>query len=317
VRQRGRPQPEAGQPGGLPVLQQVSQAGGGAGVDAGVAVVLGPGQLVQALLARDGGGLGLVEEHHQVTEDVHGLPLAAGPGLPGPDLGHDLRGVGRVARGDEPDVGRARDQLVRHAGVAERGHDRLALRRPRGDRRPLHRKPAALEVDIVQLVPVDEPAGGHVADFRVVLPAVPEPAQHLHVVGGLVEALGDQPLHGRITELVRAQRRDLRRPKWAAASARARSAPGPRPAGAHVVQRGDGLGQVERLRVGGDRGRHEPDVPGDRRGPGRDQHRVQLAPDPVRAGVGLEVVIGLQAQPVLDGEEVQQSALGLLSQLAQ
>ena len=29
---------------------------------------------------------------------------------------------------------------------------------------------------------------------------------------------------------------------------------------------------------------------------------------------GLEVVVGLQVQPVLDGEEVQQAALGLLSQ---
>ena len=44
----------------------------------GVAAVLGPGPLVQALLARDGGGPGLIEEHHQVTEDVQGLPGTAG-----------------------------------------------------------------------------------------------------------------------------------------------------------------------------------------------------------------------------------------------
>ena len=86
MRQCGRAQPEAGQPGGLPVLQQVGQPGGRAGEDAGVAAVLGPGPLVQALLARDGGGLGLVEEHHQVTEDVHGLRGPAGAGLLGPDL---------------------------------------------------------------------------------------------------------------------------------------------------------------------------------------------------------------------------------------
>src|SRR5438552_3208801 len=40
----------------------------------------------------------------------------------------------------------------------------------------------------------------------------------------------------------------------------------------------------------------------------------KAAPDPVRARVGLEVVVGLQIQPVLDGEEVQQAALGLLHQ---
>ena len=45
-------------------------------------------------------------------------------GLLGPDLRHDLGGVGRVARGDEPDVGRA----ARSAGTARR--------RGRGRRRP-------------------------------------------------------------------------------------------------------------------------------------------------------------------------------------
>ena len=109
VRQCGRTQPEAGQPDALPVLQQVGQAGGRTGVDAGVAAVLGPGALVQAPLPGDGGGLGLVEEDDQVTEHVHGLGGAAGAGLPGPDLRHDVRGVGRVARGDEPDVGRTGD----------------------------------------------------------------------------------------------------------------------------------------------------------------------------------------------------------------
>jgi hypothetical protein len=213
----------AGQPGRLPLLQQVGQADGGAGKDVGVAVVFGAGSLVQALPAGDGGGFGLVEEDHQVTEDVHRLPCAgllwAGPfwapgaGLLGPDLRHDLGGVGRVTRGHEPDVGRARDQLVRHAGVPQRGDDGLALRRPRGDRRPLHGEPAALEVDVVQLVPVDEAAGGDVPDLRVVFPAVPEPSQHLHVVGRLVEVAGDQPLRVRVREAVRLQRRDLAAPE--------------------------------------------------------------------------------------------------------
>ena len=79
-----------------------------------------------------------------------------------------------------------------------------------------------------------------------------------------------------------AQRRDL-----AAAEVRRRvSAPGDlhadaRAAGADVVERGDRLGHVERLGMGGDRRRDQPDVPGYRRDPGRDQHRVQPAADPV------------------------------------
>src|ERR1700729_959283 len=70
MRQGGRAQPEAGQPGGLPVLQQVGQPGGGAGEDGCVAGVLGPGALVETLPARGGGRLGLVEEDDQVAEDV-------------------------------------------------------------------------------------------------------------------------------------------------------------------------------------------------------------------------------------------------------
>ena len=126
---------------------------------------------------------------------------------------------------------------------------------------------------------------------------------------------GDQPLCVRVREAVRPQPRDLP----AAEVGRSVGAdgdlnPDPGPAAAHVVQRGDGLGQVKRLGVGGDRGRHEADVPGGGGGPGRDQHRVQTAPDPVGARVGRRAVVGLQVQPVLDGEEVQQAALGLLSQ---
>lgn len=48
---------------------------------------------------------------------------------------------------------------------------------------------AALEVDVVQLVAVDEPAGGHVPDLGVVVPAVPQPPDHLDVIGGLLIGL--------------------------------------------------------------------------------------------------------------------------------
>ena len=46
--------------------------------------------------------------------------------------------------------------------MRERGDQRLALRRTRGDRRAADAEPLAGEVDVVQLAPVDEPAGGRV-----------------------------------------------------------------------------------------------------------------------------------------------------------
>ena len=51
-----------------------------------------------------------------------------------------------------------RDQAVGGLSVAERGDDRLSLRRPRRDGRALDGEPRAVEVDVVQLVSVDEPA---------------------------------------------------------------------------------------------------------------------------------------------------------------
>ncbi len=51
---------------------------------------------------------------------------------------------------------------------------------------------------------------------------------------------------------------------------------------------------------------------GHRRDPGRDQHRVQAAADPVGALVPAKPLIGLQVEPVFDGDEIEQAALGLL-----
>ena len=58
---------------------------------------------------------------------------------------------------------------------------------------PFTREEAALEVDVVQLVAVDEAAGGDVLDDGVVLPAVPQPAHDLDDVGGLVEQVARAP----------------------------------------------------------------------------------------------------------------------------
>ena len=95
---------------------------------------------------------------------------------------------------DESDVGARRDECVRGITVAQRGDDGLTLRRPWRDRRPPDGEPGPFEVDVVQLGPVDEAARHHVADLGVVLPAVPEPAQHLDVVRRLGEQVGPRRL---------------------------------------------------------------------------------------------------------------------------
>jgi hypothetical protein len=315
VRQGGGPQPESGQPGRLPVRQQVGQFGRRPGEHQGVAAVGGAGQRVQPVAAVGGGRRVVVEEDHQVAEDVHGVLLAAGGGLLGADRRHDRPGVLRVARGDEPEVGRPGHQPVRHGLVRQGGDDRLALRRARGDRRAAHAEPAPLEVDVVQLVAVDEAAGGGVPDHRVVLPAVPEPAQHLHVVAGLLEQVRDQLPCGRRGQ-VRGHRRQGAPPEVRGLVRAGRHLhPHPGPPAAHVVEGGDRLRDVERLGVGGHHSRHQPDVPGQRRDPGRGQQRVQPAAHLVGAVIRFGRVGRLRREGVLDGHQVQQAVLRLGDQV--
>ncbi len=155
----------------------------------------------------------------------------------------------------------------------------------------------------MQLFPVDESPGGHIADLGVVLPAVPQPAQHLDVVGGLghqvVRALGDLAA----TEV-----------GGGVASAGDLDAD-PRPSRTDVVQGGDGLRQMKRLGMGGDRGRHQPDVVRSGGRPGGDQHRVETSANPVGAVIGTERVVGLQREPVFERDEVQKAPLGLEHQV--
>ena len=126
------------------------------------------------------------------------------------DLGHDPAGVIGVGRRHEADVGGRGDELIGHRPVAESGDDRLPLRRPRGDRRPLDAEVVAREVDVMQPLAVDEPAGGGVADLGVVVPAVPEPPDDLDVVGRLVEQRGRQLPHGRIVSVPQVEFGEMR-----------------------------------------------------------------------------------------------------------
>lgn len=318
VRQRRRPQPEPGDAGGPPLQQQVGDLGRGA--DGEVRVVAGPGgpgARVEAFPAVPGGACRVVQQHREVREDVHGLAVPSGLLLRAADEPDQPGRVVRVARGDVHDVGDAGPPSDRGLAVGQDGDDGLALRWARGDRGSPDGEPVAAEVDVVELVAIDEASGGGVPDLRVVLPAVPQPALHLDVVGGLGEQVRDEP--GGVGPL-QVGRRDRR--EGAASEERGLVRPGRRPdpdagpARADVVEGGDGLGDVEGLGVRRHHGRHQADVPGERCDPGRYQDGVEPAADEVGAVVGLVRGGRLPRQAVLDGHQVQQAPLGLDHQVA-
>ena len=153
------------------------------------------------------------------------LDRAARRRAPRPPSGRRRR---RSAGVTQHHVGRAGGELERHAAVGQGHHQGLALRRPGHDRRALHAEEAALEVDVVELVPVDEAAGGDVADDGVVLPAVPEPAHDLDGVGRLVEQLAAATRASPAARRTCGGRRGPPRPAGPTAGAATRPAPGSR-----------------------------------------------------------------------------------------
>ncbi len=138
----------------------------------------------RACRRKPGVGTG-VDCRRERDEDV-GVDLEIGAtGLR--DLAEDRPHRVVVLRGDEDQIDAARGEFVDRELVCQGGDDGLALWWPRGDRRPLDGEVLSGEVDVVQLVAVDVSAGRDVADHRVVLPAVPQPPDHLDGVAGLVE----------------------------------------------------------------------------------------------------------------------------------
>ena len=159
---------------------------------------------------------------------------------------------------------------------------------------PLTEKYCAGEVDVVQLVAVDETTGRDVADHRVVLPTVPQSADDLDDVAGLVEQVrpGDVPAAEQLGLVFRTADPHL-------------------PAGPAVgdeVKRGNGFGDVEWLRMGDGGDRNEADVSGHRRDPRGNQNRVGPACQPARLDLGSAAP--LRGERVVKGHEVQQPALG-------
>jgi hypothetical protein len=144
-------------------------------------------------------------------------------------------------------------------------------------------------------------------------------AQHLDVVRGLVEGVPQplpQPGGVEVGVVLAAQRLDLApaevgRPFGGAVQLH----PDAGPAGAGVVDRGDRLREVERLSVIDDRSRQQPYAAGHGRDPGRDKGGVEAPANPVSPVVGLERMVGLKPESVLDRDEVDEAAFGPLNQV--
>lgn len=134
----------------------------------------------------DGRVLPAAEVDGEHGQDPQGAGVAARGLGAGEQFLSGGAGGGRTLGVDEGDVGVAGGEVagVRAGGV---GHDdRAALRRARHDRGAPDAEGAAGEVGVVELVAVDEAAGGEVTDLGVVLPAVPEPPGRLGDLGRLV-----------------------------------------------------------------------------------------------------------------------------------
>ena len=187
------------------------RTGGVGAVDASV-------PLVELRLAGDGRlGRG-TQEHDQIGEEPQRRAHAADLQLGGPDVVHPTAHVERVGRGDAHHVDRTGGEEERHPLMGQRHHERVALGWAGHDGGPLDREEAALEVHVVELVAVDETAGGDVADDGVVLPAVPQPPDDLDGVGRLVEQVArcGRPPPGRPGRVGRVGPADGRavRPRW-------------------------------------------------------------------------------------------------------
>ena len=146
----------------------------------------------------------------------------------------------------------------------------------------------------MQFVPVDVSAGGDVADHRVVLPAVPQPPDHLDRVGGLVEQVSPDDVAPTEQLCLVLGTADPHLPT--------------RPAVRDEVKRGNGFGDVKRLGVGNGGDRNETDVMGQRRDPRCDQHGIGPTGKP--AGFDLGTAAPLRGECVVEGHEVQQPAFG-------
>ena len=287
---------------------------GSAGEDLRVAGVRVAREAVEALPAGRRRGRVVVEEDHQVTEDVQGIRPRGPPQPVRARISATIARAWSVSCGvTYPMSAERATSRNGHALVREGADERLALRRPGRDR-------GALDAEVsCPRSRCSAACRGRRSDrwrrpgSRRRPPSCPtagapprrsrRPRRRVRSISSRTAGLSRSSIR---------KRGNVRRPKCAASFCRADDLdPQARPAGAHIVEGGDRLGDVERLGVGGDHGRHQPDVPGQRGDAGGDEHGVQPAADLVGAPVGLREARGLEPERVLDGHEVEQAALGL------
>ena len=217
----------------------------------------------------------------------------ASPRGDGLDDGVGVRGV---VRGDEADVGAAAMSGVRPLAVAQRGDDRLALRRSRRDRRSLDREPRCPRSRCSAACSGRRTGRWRRRGSRRRPPSCP--------------TAGAAPRRSRRPRRAASSRgfgTPGARPKWRAAAGLAVDLhPDAGPAGADVVERGDGLRQVEGLGVGGDGGRAADRCAGCS-GATRAAISTASSRPRTRSVRSSGRVGGLQCQRVLDGDEVEQT----------
>ena len=209
VRQCARAQPEPGDAGLLPVGEQVGQFADRAGEDGGVGAVDGSVQIVQPAACDWRRTPSAVSRNTTRSAKTCTVSPPRPASCCSDRTSATIDAASRSSRGVTKTTSALR-AAKRYGTVAVRqcGDQRLPLRGTGDDGRTLHRQVPAVEVDVVDLVAVDEPPGGSVADLGVVLPAVPEPADHLDVVGGLVEQVRDQVVDVRCGQVGRCERWD-------------------------------------------------------------------------------------------------------------
>lgn len=263
----------------VPGGDEFGEVDGAAPVDGRGAGAARPGSA--AAVRGDGRVLPAAEVDGEHGQDPQGAGVAARGLGAGEEFLAGGAGGGRALGVDEGDVGVAGGEV---AGVRARGvghDDRAALRRARHDRGAPDAEGAAGEVGVVELVAVDEAAGGEVTDLGVVLPAVPEPPGRLGDLGRLVPQGGGGGGGAAAEE----------------AGLCLGGGDGGQPAGpaaADPVEGGDGGLEVERLGVGGGDGGDEADPGG---GGGGDGERLEGVGPAFAEGVG-------------EGDEVQGAVLG-------
>ena len=175
--QRAGPQPEPGQPGRLPLLRAGRPARAGVPVKtrASLSVLVPVAARRAAALRSAPRPAVVVEEHHEVGEARarsrrrgRRRPARRGPRRRSRAASAASRGVTKPTsadRGDEPVRRRSRCASAATTGWPCGGRGVIDG--------PLTREVRALEVDVVQLVPVDEPAGGRRRGSRRRPPSCP------------------------------------------------------------------------------------------------------------------------------------------------